>query len=216
MAKQIDPQLLEILKKYHPDPRSAVWNCHDTFLIKHRDIEIIAARAGVKIDPPIEVEINSEKKVAVVRITGHFGDRTEWSYGEASPHNNKNAYPISMAEKRGKDRVVLKLLGLHGFIYSNEEITEEELEKEASKKKYNQKETKPEPEQSSVEVTEKASKELSKEWFISKIDTFDDSELLYQWCAENAEQLAALSAQDLSDTRKHFTNRMEKLNKRAA
>ena len=38
-----------------------------------------------------------------------------------SPKNNKNAYPIAMAEKRAKDRVILKLLAAHGDLYSEEE-----------------------------------------------------------------------------------------------
>jgi len=54
-------------------------------------------------------------------VTGQMGDRLEWSVGEAAPANNKNAYPWAMAEKRAKDRVILKLIGLHGLAYSEEE-----------------------------------------------------------------------------------------------
>jgi hypothetical protein len=31
------------------------------------------------------------------------------------------AYPFAMAEKRAKDRVILKLIALHGLVYSEEE-----------------------------------------------------------------------------------------------
>ena len=51
-------------------------------------------------------------------VFGHLGEISEWSIGEASPTNNKNAYPFAMAEKRAKDRVILKLIGLHGMVYS--------------------------------------------------------------------------------------------------
>ena len=44
----------------------------------------------------------------------------EWSFGEAMGYNLKNNYPFAMAEKRAKDRVILKLAGLHG-VYSEEE-----------------------------------------------------------------------------------------------
>ena len=44
------------------------------------------------------------------------------TYGEASPRNTKNAYPYAMAEKRAIDRAILKLIGLHGFIYSEDEL----------------------------------------------------------------------------------------------
>jgi hypothetical protein len=53
-----------------------------------------------------------------------MGDRAEWSFGEASPDNLKGgakSFPYAMAEKRGKDRVILKLAGIHGLVYSEEE-----------------------------------------------------------------------------------------------
>ena len=53
--------------------------------------------------------------------TGRMGDKSEWSIGEAAPYNNKNSYPFAMAEKRAKDRVILKLVGLHGDVYSEDE-----------------------------------------------------------------------------------------------
>jgi hypothetical protein len=57
------------------------------------------------------------------------------SYGESSPKNTKNSYPYAMAEKRAYDRCVLKLLGLHGFVYSEDEMPDEVKAKgkEASK-----------------------------------------------------------------------------------
>ena len=44
------------------------------------------------------------------------------TYVEASPKNNKNNYPYAMAEKRAIDRAILKLIGLHGFVYSEDEV----------------------------------------------------------------------------------------------
>ena len=44
------------------------------------------------------------------------------TYGEASPKNSKVAYPYAMAEKRAVDRAILKLVGLHGFVYSEDEF----------------------------------------------------------------------------------------------
>jgi hypothetical protein len=62
-----------------------------------------------------------EKKMVVMVVTGRLGDKVEWSFGEAAPYNNKNSYPYAMAEKRAKDRVILKLVGLHGDAYSEDE-----------------------------------------------------------------------------------------------
>lgn len=122
MAKQLDPHLLEILEKYHPNPKSAVWDCHGTLVIYHKAVEVIAASAGIKfMKPEIIVSDQATKHVAIL-VTGVLGEDTfEWSIGEAAPYNNKNGYPFAMAEKRAKDRVVLKLLGLHGEIYSEDE-----------------------------------------------------------------------------------------------
>ena len=54
-------------------------------------------------------------------VVGRMGERSEWSIGEAASYNNKNSYPFAMAEKRAKDRVILKLVGLHGDVYSEDE-----------------------------------------------------------------------------------------------
>jgi hypothetical protein len=117
----IDPRVQEVLKKYHDNPKAAVWNCHGTWVAYHKDLEIVAAKAGITFDPPLVLEANGANKTAALCVTGHMADRAEWSIGEASPANNKNGYPFAMAEKRAKDRVILKLLGLSGFVYSEEE-----------------------------------------------------------------------------------------------
>jgi hypothetical protein len=121
MAKKLDPLLVEILSKYGVDPRDALWDCHGTWVCYHKYVEQIAARAGIEFYPPQIIEASSKDKVAVVCVTGSMGERREWSFGEASPGNNKNSYPFAMAEKRAKDRVALKLVGLHGLVYSEEE-----------------------------------------------------------------------------------------------
>jgi hypothetical protein len=59
-----------------------------------------------------------------------MGDRVEWSIGEALIGVNyrvsgkQAAYVYAMAEKRAKDRVILKLIELHGYVYSEEEADE--------------------------------------------------------------------------------------------
>lgn len=91
------------------------------YAIKHKALERIAADNGITFDRPSVIEANSAEKIAVVCVFGTMGERTEWSFGEASPANNKNAYCWAMAEKRAKDRVTLKLLNTHGTLYSEEE-----------------------------------------------------------------------------------------------
>lgn len=89
--------------------------------IKHSALERVAVEQGITFDRPAILEINSGAGVVCICVFGTRGDRTEWSIGEASPANCKNAYPAAMAEKRAKDRVTLKLLNSHGFLYSESE-----------------------------------------------------------------------------------------------
>ena len=112
-----------ILKKWHPNPRDAVWNCHGTWVAYHKALELIAQRANITFDAPQIIEADAKNKTAVIAVTGRMANpaTTEWSIGEAAPYNNKNGYPYAMAEKRAKDRVILKLIGLHGEVYSEEE-----------------------------------------------------------------------------------------------
>lgn len=122
MAKPVAKHIADILKAYGLDSKEALWDCHGTWVMYHRYCEIIAAKAGIWFDPPHIVEAKSADKIVALCVVGHMGDdRSEWSFGEAAPGNNKNAYPYAMAEKRAKDRVILKLVGLAGFVYSEEE-----------------------------------------------------------------------------------------------
>ena len=112
--------VMKVLSEYDLDS-SAVWNCHGTPVILHKALERVADKAKISFDPPHIVETNEEKKVAVICVTGRRGEDMAWSFGEAMPSNNKNSYPFAMAEKRGKDRVILKLIGLSGEAYSEDE-----------------------------------------------------------------------------------------------
>lgn len=100
---------------------SAVWNCHGTPVILHKALEAVADKAGIIFDAPQIIETDAKGKIAVICVTGRRDGRTAWSFGEAMPSNNKNAYPFAMAEKRAKDRVILKLIGLSGEAYSEDE-----------------------------------------------------------------------------------------------
>lgn len=118
---QLKPELKKILDDFEVNIQESVWDCHGTLVIKHRTLEEIAARAKIVFDAPQVLEANGSVKVAALCVTGRMGDSSAWSIGEAAPGNNKNAYPFAMAEKRAKDRVILKLVGLSGFVYSEDE-----------------------------------------------------------------------------------------------
>jgi hypothetical protein len=102
-----------------------IWEVHGaTWVVKHKALERVAAEIGITWDRPAVQVCDLTAKIAVICAFGKLGDKAEWSFGEASPANNKNSYPMAMAEKRARDRVILKLLVSHGALYSEAEADE--------------------------------------------------------------------------------------------
>jgi hypothetical protein len=99
-----------------------LWEVHgSTWCVKHKALERIAAEVGIVWEKPELKVCDMANGLIAILVGGRLGEHLEFSFGEASPKNNKNAYPIAMAEKRAKDRVILKLLAVHGDLYSEEE-----------------------------------------------------------------------------------------------
>jgi hypothetical protein len=120
MPRALDPRIAKVLKEYEIDP-SGCWDCHGVWVVKHSACEELGAKAGVKWGDVRVLAHDDGQKAIAVFASGTLGERSEWSIGEAAPGNNKNAYPWAMAEKRVKDRLILKLVGLHGVAYSEDE-----------------------------------------------------------------------------------------------
>lgn len=101
----------------------AVWMHKQSgkYIMYHWACEKAAAKKGIEWQPPQVIQACAKDKLAVILVTGKLGDKSEWSFGEAAPYNTTQTYPFAMAEKRAKDRVILKLIGLHGEVYSEEE-----------------------------------------------------------------------------------------------
>ena len=127
-----DTQIADILARYEEPFAGNVWRVQGTAVIYHRALERIAAAAKIVFDAP--QILRAERDEAVILVTGRLpspgGDRVEWSIGEALVNVNyrvsgkQAAYVYAMAEKRAKDRVILKLIELHGLVYSEEEADE--------------------------------------------------------------------------------------------
>jgi len=127
MASKLEPRIEAIRVKYdlqHDDfwqiKQNGQWVC------KHAALEIIAVKANVEWLPPQIIEANAPALVTSMVVTGKMGDRVEWATGETNETNysirgKQPAYPWAMSEKRAKDRVVLKLVGIHGLVYSENE-----------------------------------------------------------------------------------------------
>ena len=140
---EINEKLSKLLKEVGEvvdlkDRSSAVWSLpqnQNVLIVKHKALEKISAHLGMWFDPPKIIESDTEKKVVSLVVQGYIDDgkgkNTAWSIGEVSPDNYKtyakqSTYPFAMAEKRAIDRVILKLLGVHGDFYSQAEIDEAE------------------------------------------------------------------------------------------
>jgi hypothetical protein len=119
-----DEQTATILAHYGLAANGYVWQVEDQVFIHHRAVERIAAQAKITFDPP--TVLRAERDEAALLVVGRMGDRAEWSIGEALVDVNYHvpgsepAYVYAMAEKRAKDRVILKLVELHGVVSSAE------------------------------------------------------------------------------------------------
>src|SRR4051794_17762596 len=123
-----DQQIADILAQYGEPIAGNIWRVQGQAVIYHKALERIAAQAGITFGTA--TILRAERDEAVVLVTGSMGERAEWSIGEAIVNVNyrisgrQAAYVYAMAEKRAKDRVILKLVGLHGLLSSEEEADE--------------------------------------------------------------------------------------------
>jgi hypothetical protein len=117
-------EIISFKDKYGVDA-DEIWEVRGgAYAIKHKALERVALAENIKFDPPQILSINLADKTIAMCVTGRQGERSEWTTGEAAPYNNKNGYPVAMAEKRARDRVILKLLQAHGALYSEDEADE--------------------------------------------------------------------------------------------
>jgi hypothetical protein len=119
-----DAQLATILDRYGEPATGNFWQVEGETFVHHSTLERIAGKAKITFDPP--VVLRAERDEAVLLVVGRMGERVEWSIGEALVGVNYHvpepeaAYAYAMAEKRGKDRVILKLIELPDVVSSEE------------------------------------------------------------------------------------------------
>tara|TARA_R110001583_G_scaffold119260_2_gene270614 strand:+ start:364 stop:738 length:375 start_codon:yes stop_codon:yes gene_type:complete len=90
------------------------------WIITHDACEKIAAKENIQFGAPT-IYRDTNQDVAIVGDAKR-GNKIIWSTGEASPKNCKAPYMFAMAEKRLKDRLVLKLINAYEYgIYSDSE-----------------------------------------------------------------------------------------------
>jgi len=81
-------------------------------IITRAGIDKIMAANDIEIQYDI-VNLSDDHSHCLVKALGKRGEKIIQTYGECSPKNNKNAYPVAMAEKRAKSRIVLMLAGFY-------------------------------------------------------------------------------------------------------
>lgn len=89
-------------------------------VFKHKFYTIIS-RSGIdKIQAKNQIEIHydlihnsPDNKCVIIKASARSGDKSIQTFGEASPANTSNGYPVAMAEKRAMSRAVLKLTGFY-------------------------------------------------------------------------------------------------------
>lgn len=124
---QLD-EIRDLFKAHNvPLSKDDVWTVQSNYVVKHKALERLAAELEIYFDEP--TILRSERDEAVILVTGHRGEWSEWSIGEALVNANYRVsgrmapYVWAMAEKRAKDRVILKLAGLYG-VYSEDEFAD--------------------------------------------------------------------------------------------
>lgn len=123
----LEPRIEAIRKEYDLNEND-FWQIKQNgqWVCKHAALEVVAHKAKVEWLAPQIIEARAEALVCSMIVTGKMQDRVEWSTGETNPTNyhvtgKQPSYPWAMAEKRAKDRVILKLVGIHGLVYSEAE-----------------------------------------------------------------------------------------------
>jgi hypothetical protein len=96
----------------------------NAYAIKHKALERVAAEKGIATTGLKVLALDQEKGIAAVEAEVKHGNMQFRSFGEVSPKNNKNSYPLAMAEKRAVDRAILKALVIHGELYSEDELSQ--------------------------------------------------------------------------------------------
>jgi len=106
---------MDFEKQFHVDPRGFV-------IMTRQGVEYLQAKikAVVSFETVPEWSDTKEGKYCVKAYAKCEMGQVE-TYGEVSKSNNRNAYPIAMAEKRALSRAILKLAGF-GNTYGEDEL----------------------------------------------------------------------------------------------
>lgn len=114
--------LAELYKKYNLNKDDVFKHKLGFVIITRTGIEKIQMTLGFEVDYDV-ISISEDFQHCLIKATGVTKEgMTIQSFGEATPKNNRMAYPVAMAEKRALSRVVLKAAGLYALgVYGEDE-----------------------------------------------------------------------------------------------
>ena len=128
--------LVKLYKNYNLTPEDIFKSPLGFTTITRSGIDKIQAVAKIEITYSLE-KVSDDNKYVVIKATGIINSKIDpdgdilkeskriETYGESSPQNTKNQYPIAMAEKRAMSRCVLKLTGFYELgVYGEDEVNE--------------------------------------------------------------------------------------------
>jgi hypothetical protein len=128
--------LVKLYKNYNLTPEDIFKSPLGFTTITRSGIDKIQAVAKIEITYSLE-KVSDDNKYVVIKAIGIINSKIDSdgdilkeskrieTYGESSPQNTRNQYPIAMAEKRAMSRCVLKLTGFYELgVYGEDEINE--------------------------------------------------------------------------------------------
>ena len=128
--------LVKLYKNYNLTPEDIFKSPLGFTTITRSGIDKIQAVAKIDITYSLK-KVSSDNKYVVIKAIGVINSKIDSdgnilneikrveTYGESSPQNTRNQYPIAMAEKRAMSRCVLKLTGFYELgVYGEDEVNE--------------------------------------------------------------------------------------------
>jgi len=93
-------------------------------IISRSGIDKIQANNNIVIEYDL-LHNSPDNKCIIIKANATCGDKKIQTFGESSPSNTTNAYPVAMAEKRAMSRAVLKLTGFYELGHFGEDEADE-------------------------------------------------------------------------------------------
>ena len=93
-------------------------------IITRSGIDKIQAAAGIEISYKLQFN-SADTKHIIIQAFAKMDDVSIETFGEASPSNTSNSYPVAMAEKRAMSRACLKLTGFYSLQVFGEDEADE-------------------------------------------------------------------------------------------